>query len=342
MIRNSLFRFKTASFLLISITLAFFIFKCEKEETTLSANNVSAPKVITEEASSILCSVAQCEAFIISEDYGLINKYGLCWSTSPKPTISDNTTYDTTETYHFTHTIPELKCYTKYYVRAYVMMNNEIFYGNEISFNTVGCFGILEDIDGNEYNFREIGTQNWMLENLKVTHYRNGDPIPHVSNIEDWPEINFGAYCYYGNDTVNAKIYGLLYNWYAVNDPRGLAPEGWHVPSEAEWQTLIDNLGGESIAGVHLKASGYWPVADNSSMFSALPGGWHYCDLFYNGFGPPPPPSASVEIGLIALFSSNTVINGHIASLGIHAGRTNTEFHTSDSVDGLSVRCIRD
>jgi uncharacterized protein (TIGR02145 family) len=96
-----------------------------------------------------------------------------------------------------------------------------------------------EDIDGNIYNTVEIGSQVWMQRNLDVTHYRNGDVIPQVTDEDEWANLTTGAWCYYNNDPANAS-YGKIYNAYAVHDPRGLAPQGWHVPSQDEINTLID------------------------------------------------------------------------------------------------------
>jgi uncharacterized protein (TIGR02145 family) len=133
-----------------------------------------------------------------------------------------------------------------------------------------------------------IGTQIWTNKNLDVTTYRNGDPIPQVTDPTAWAGLTTGAWCYYNDDPANGAIYGKLYNWYAVNDPRGLAPAGWHVPTETEWQTLIGTLGGASVAGGEMKSTGttYWGspnTGTNSSGFSALPGGLR--DVGGNFFG---------------------------------------------------------
>ena len=129
-----------------------------------------------------------------------------------------------------------------------------------------------------------IGTQIWMVKNLDVDHFRNGDPIPEVKDSAEWAALTTGAWCYYNHDPALGAIYGKLYNWYAVNDPRGLAPVGWHVPSDNEWTQLTDRLGGENVAGGKLKtigtkesSNGLWKIpntgATNESGFSALPGG---------------------------------------------------------------------
>jgi uncharacterized protein (TIGR02145 family) len=104
----------------------------------------------------------------------------------------------------------------------------------------------------------KIGPQIWATKNLDVITFRNGDTIPEAKTNEEWKkagEEGKPAWCYYDNDPENGKKYGKLYNWYAVNDPRGLAPKGWHVPSDAEWIVLIDYLGGEEVAGTKMKSS---------------------------------------------------------------------------------------
>lgn len=124
-----------------------------------------------------------------------------------------------------------------------------------------------------------IGSQKWMLENLNVDRYANGDPIPEVQDPSEWSSLTTGAWCYYDNDPANGEIYGKLYNWIAVTDPRGLAPEGFHIPSFAEYFTLFITVGNAADAGIHLKEAGFahWDApntgATNSSGFTALPGG---------------------------------------------------------------------
>lgn len=136
-----------------------------------------------------------------------------------------------------------------------------------------------------------IGTQTWTCSNLDVTTYRNGDTIPQVTDQASWQLLTTGAWCYYDNNSANGAIYGKLYNWYAVNDPRGLAPNGYHIPTDVEWTVLTDYLGGLTVAGGKMKEIGttHWsaPNADatNSSWFTGLPGG--YRDFFgvYLGIG---------------------------------------------------------
>jgi uncharacterized protein (TIGR02145 family) len=99
-------------------------------------------------------------------------------------------------------------------------------------------FSQVTDYDNNVYKTVTIGTQEWMSENLNVEHYRNGDIIPQVQDSVEWTKLTTGAWCYYDNNSENEKIYGKLYNWYAVNDKRGLSPTGWHIPIGKEWFIL--------------------------------------------------------------------------------------------------------
>lgn len=155
-------------------------------------------------------------------------------------------------------------------------------------------YGNVTDQEGNTYKTIEVGNQRWMVENLKTSTYCNGDAILNVTDGDEWGDLNdssTGAWAYYGNDSQNDNAYGKLYNWYAVEDIRGLCPCGWHVPSKAEWNTLIEHLGGEENAGMKMKSTGteYWESpnesANNESGFSALPGGyrdWGPGGPFYN------------------------------------------------------------
>ena len=149
----------------------------------------------------------------------------------------------------------------------------------------------VSDYDGNVYNTVSIGTQVWMKENLKTTHYSNGDSIPYITITDSiaWCNTQLGAYCYYNNIVEDNKGYGKLYNFFSVLDSRNLCPKSWHAPSQTEWIKLISYLGGDSVAGGKLKETGTsnWlsPNVDatNSSGFSALPGGHIDGYALFNG-----------------------------------------------------------
>ncbi|MFN5912621.1 MAG: fibrobacter succinogenes major paralogous domain-containing protein, partial [Bacteroidota bacterium] len=137
-----------------------------------------------------------------------------------------------------------------------------------------------KSLDSSISNEIKIGSQVWMNKNLNVAYFLNGDAIPEAGTIEDWDraiENQKPAWCYYDFSEQNGKSFGKIYNWFAVNDPRGLAPEGWVIPDENDWNTLIHEVGGESNAGAKLMDSKFWNDQNrdetNESGFSALPGG---------------------------------------------------------------------
>ena len=155
----------------------------------------------------------------------------------------------------------------------------------------------VTDIDGNIYETVQIDDQLWMAENLKVTHYNNGDPITYIASEEYWGSMDEGQYAVYNDDPINTNIYGNLYNWAVIGDIRGVCPIGWHVPSDDEYTVLTDFLGGESVAGGKMKEAGleHWAYyndqisleATNESGFTGLPAGHRNTntgDYIYMGF----------------------------------------------------------
>jgi len=201
---------------------------------------------------------------------------------------------------------------------------------NDTNTNTV------TDIDGNVYQTVTIGTQVWMKENLKVTKYRNGDPIPNITDGTFYFQ-SAGVYCNYNNDTNNSTIYGRLYNWKAVNDIRNIAPKGWHVPSDSEWSSLTAYLGTSLVAGGKLKEAGtnHWKDpntgATNESGFTALPGGSNGGSFGYIGS------HGSWWTSTPNYQTATTAWVRYIYFDGNDVGRT----YWSES-NGLSVRCLRD
>jgi len=209
----------------------------------------------------------------------------------------------------------------------------------------------VTDADGNVYSTITIGTQVWMVENLKTTKYRNGDPIPNILDNTQWGNLTTGAFCNYENKTDNANIYGRLYNWYAISDIRNLAPQGWHVATDAEWKTLTDFLGSKNtdypggisttitIAGGKLKEAGltHWKSpntdATNEVGFTALPGGQRSSNYGY-GFG---------RFGWFGIWWTSTAYNATNAWCRYINNDSNDMYRTNDHKEGgYSVRCIRD
>lgn len=159
---------------------------------------------------------------------------------------------------------------------------------NAVLLNNSGDTGEIVDVNGTSYETVQIGNQVWMADNLNVTHYRNGDPIPSITNNQEWEEMKEGAYSYYRNFWYFGRVYGALYNWHAVNDERGLCPEGWRIPDDYDWRELSRYLGGREEAGGKLKATSLrWmrpnEGATDETGFSALPGGYRHSNgTFYN------------------------------------------------------------
>ena len=207
------------------------------------------------------------------------------------------------------------------------------------------CTGVeggnsISDIDGNCYETVRIGQQLWMAENLKVTHYNNGDATSTGYSNSEWADLDeteTGAYAAYNDNESNADIYGYLYNWYVVEDVRGICPEGWHVPTDEEYTLLTDYLDGTSVAGGKMKEAGieHWNSpnegATNESGFTGLPGGCRYSDGRYT------------NINNIGYFWSSTESSDNNAR---YRGLLyNLPFVLKDGINngyGLSIRCLKD
>jgi len=211
------------------------------------------------------------------------------------------------------------------------------------------------DIDGNVYSGMQFGSQIWMAENLKVSHYNNGDEIP--TGFTDgigggWSSLSYGAYCMYENNEEYAEIYGYLYNWYAINDDRGICPEGWHVPNDSEFVNLFLYLGVSESVFIDFSSSYHfgnnegsmlagnselWNEGDlvnndgfGSSGFSALPGGVRGA-TYGGGYG---------SLGYSAKFWSSSIDSYSWQLYHINSGASVTDNYIQRS--GLSVRCVRD
>ena len=221
----------------------------------------------------------------IKSDGGLpVTERGICWSNLSNPTIANDHTSDGKGNGAFVSNLTGLTPNKQYNVRAYATNNKGTVYGNQLSFSA-GTEGTVTDIDGNVYHTVKIGTQVWLVENLKVTHYNNGGEITWSTTDSAWMSMGVlkkGAYCAYNNDPNNAATYGLLYNWFTIAG--NMCPTGWHVPTDAEWTALDDYL--LFHVGGKMKEAGttHWASpntgATNESGFTALPGsGRNYIDF---------------------------------------------------------------
>lgn len=188
-----------------------------------------------------------------------------------------------------------------------------------------------------------IGKQTWKSENLNVNTFRNGDIIKQAKTNRRWKKLaqkSEPAWCYYEKKTANGKVYGKLYNWYAVSDMRGLAPEGWHIPDEMDWIQLTEYLGGEDISGEKMKTVKGWREhvnkhsnGVNTSNFTGLPGGYRLSNgiFFYAG-----------SFGYWWTANADNVDLNNAFYRDLSYNKSNLGKGTNDKRNGLSVRCIKD
>ena len=232
------------------------------------------PTLTTSNIISITDSSAISGGNISSNGGAAITDRGIVWGISQNPTLpSTDTTKNGTGTGLFTSNLRGLNGSTTYYVRAYATNSAGTGYGNQVSFTTLP---VIIDASNNRYTSIVINGLEWLTTNLKTIKYANGDSISNVTIDGSWALSNSGAWSFYNNDPSNDATFGKLYNWYAVNDPRGLCPSGWHVATENNWQSLSTPFGGFGAAGNELKTTTSWTLPNsntNTSGFSALPGG---------------------------------------------------------------------
>ncbi len=233
-----------------------------------------------------------------------------------------------------------------------------VILSNDINNSIDSLTGLTRIKNENQSNYKtvKIGNQTWMVDNLNVSTFRNGDPIPEARTNEEWEKAGKDrkpAWCYYDNDPKNDAKYGKLYNWYAVNDPRGIAPAGWHISTVTEWMVLIEFLGGELYAGTKMKSMNGWAYINaiktvggsiitpgrpnngtNKSGFSGLPSGCRG-ESFHN-------------LGKIGIWWTSTeyMEDGHYTSKAwiYSMGTTNCDpcQNINDRETGCSIRCVKD
>ena len=298
---------------------------------------VALPTLTTTATTAITIAAASSGGTISSDGGASITAKGVCWSTSTMPIIDLATkTNDGTGAATFTSSLSGLAPGTTYYVRAYATNIGGTAYGAEVSFTTT-----VATITN--------GTQFWQNTNLNVATYSDSTPIPQVTDPTAWANLTTGAWCYYNNDIATGTTYGKLYNWYAVagiwneasktdvSQRKKLAPTGYHIPSDAEWTTLTDYLGGAAVAGGKMKEIGYshWLSSNsgvtNSSDFSGLPGGCRYGDGTF------------LAIGYYGYWWSSSELDStkawgrYLLYVYVNASREG-----QDKRSGYSVRCLRD
>jgi uncharacterized protein (TIGR02145 family) len=309
---------------------------------TSAAQTTTIPTLTTVAISAITQTTANSGGNISADGGATVTARGVIWSISQNPTVALSTkTSNSTGTGAFTSNITNLTANTTYYVRAYATNSSGTAYGNEVSFKTsavVTTNSGVTDLCGKTYKEIIIGNQTWTSENLSTCKYRNGDPIPHVKDDATWASLTTGAYCYFNNDSTKyAAIYGKIYNWFAVTDSRGLAPTGWHIPSQTELTTMINTLGGAATAGGKMKTTGttYCSTntsATNTSGFSGLPAGDR------RGFN-----GVFNNIGVFGGFWSTTQFDSSNAwNFRLYCNSAEATIGNDGKRHGFSVRIIKD
>jgi len=335
------------------------------------------PTVVTGEVTDITATAATCAGNVSADGGAAIIARGVCWSTKENPTIDNNKTSNGTGTGTFTSNLTSLSTNTTYYVRAYATNSEGTAYGEGKSFTTlyvdIEYSSFTDSRDDKVYKTVTIGDQVWMAENLAY--------LPSVVDRDTGSEDTghetdpyYYVYGYNGTDVEEAKryeyshplglfsiktyeIYGVLYNWPAAmngasssntnpSEVQGICPEGWHLPSVAEWTILNDYLGGEDIAGGKMKVTGttLWEVpnqgATNESGFTALPGGYR-C----SASGVETGPYSFDSVGSISIWWSSTEYENYTNGawvLGLLYSRSKVNRTFVGKAYGCSVRCVRD
>ncbi len=331
-------------------TVSFTTADCAGGSSILSTSGITG----------ITLTSAVCGGTVVEEGSSPVSARGVCWSTSPNPILDDGHSEDGGGTGPYVSSITELESNTRYYVRAYCVNSEGVSYGNEVNFITY--LGKVGDYDGNSYYTVEIGEQVWMAENLKAIHFPDGTPVPLVEDKSVWAQLNqvpdARAYCWYDNNDSVGAIYGALYTWHAAlnghastdanpSGVQGICPNGWHMPSDAEWKQLEMHLGMSqedadkqdergTDEGGKLKEYGeeHWignTLASNESGFSAIPGGGRDND---GTFG---------EIGFEGLWWTATEMDERVSwfrQLSHHYAQVR-RFYSEKEV-GISIRCVKD
>ncbi len=350
---------------ILSLIALILVCSCSTSSDGNGNSNTSELPTLTTAAVSTIAPITAASGGTISSDGGAaITAKGVCWSTSANPTISLTTkTNDGSGSGTFISNMTGLAANTIYYVRAYATNSLGTAYGNEISFTTANTSGTtVTDIDGNSYQSITICSQTLTKQNLNVSKYSDGTPIPQVQDTTAWANLTTGAWCYYENNTANGAVCGKLYNWYAVagiydaasaTNPalrKKLAPNVWHVPTDGEWSTLINCLdpnadGGNNFntAGGKMKTTGtlqdgtgLWNFpnagATNESGFSGLPAGFRNYDGTFSYVGN----------GAIWWSSSESEdLTTEAWGRGLNFYTYGAARPTNDKTYGFSVRCLR-
>ncbi len=294
------------------------------ENPLINDTAVQLPTLTTTSVSDILQTAATCGGNVIIDGGASVTSRGVCWGTGQTPTMSDSKTTDGAGLGTYTSNITGLTANTTYYARAYATNTKGTAYGAAVSFKTLASggeisYGTMTDIEGNTYKTLTIGSQTWMVENLKVTKCNDGTAIPNVTDDSAWGSLITSGYCWYNDffkkdSTINKATFGGLYNWYVATSGK-LAPTGWHVPTDAEWTTL-----------------GNYLTTNNYTGFTAALGGYR------SNTG------AFINNGKYGYWWSSTEASAANGWGRTMDGYSNTKLYVDGRTKcyGLSVRCVKD
>ncbi len=329
--KQSLFPFIVG---ILAIAVIGMMAACQKDEP---------PTVKTHPVEEITATTVLAGGIILSPGTEPVTDRGVCWSsTNDQPTLNDNCQQNVGTANSFKVIIEGLTAETTYHLRAYAQNVVGVAYGQVESFVTDIDYETVTDIDGNEYRILEIGTQVWMIDNLRTTRFSNGDPIPLREANHYWTKetaLNEPAYCWYQNDPSYGQPYGALYNFQAAADPRNICPTGWRVMDNEDLRELIMGYLGGSAGGGKLKATGtieeqtglwYAPntEATNSSGFSAIPAGFRH--------------STTQGLGYRFAVWTQTPVGRSAIALGLaHDEKWARTYHFQQHY-GFSIRCIKE
>ncbi len=298
---------KNLKFIFIALLALITIVSCKKKELAIAEIN---------EAFEVTENSAKLSGEVFADKKSGISEYGVCWDTVSHPTLSNNKLVIGTDIGEFSITLFGLNASTTYYVRAYATNSQGTAYSNLISFETdvmdITTPGQVVNFEGYEYSTVVLGNgQEWMTKNLRNSNYANGDAIPNVQDAASWSSLSTGAWAHYNNDAQYEEPYGKLYNWYTVNDSRGICPEGWHVPSATDFDALIQYAGGVEYA---------------ATMFMNERGGERWTNMGMFNY-----------VGQVGFWWSSTPQTAHVANGGMLI-----PYASPAANNGFAVRCIKD
>ena len=306
---------------------------------------VSLPTITTNGVNEIYFSGATI-GYNITDDGGTsVTDHGLCWSTNQNPTLSDSKTINAAGTGSWVSTMARLTPGATYHVRAFATNSDGTAYGNDVTVVLLknGTEAPVTDVEGNVYKTVRLGTQVWMAENLRVTKFQNGSPIPNIEDSASWANSASAGYCWFLNDSTKYKSsYGPIYNGYCVTDSRNISPNGWHIPSNNEWITLINYVQAADYGCGPIKEAGtlHWLssniIATNSTGFTALPIAYRdkigsFC--------------RDSELGKNCYFWSSTVddtLGLYMIGIGYENYNIGPLRDIYNSRFGMAIRCIKD